>query len=110
MIPCPACAAPFCPAAAPPTIGCSADQGADNVLHAGPAELNAQAGQMAAGNVARFMGQNADDLVRRFGPRQQPGVNEHALAAGHEGVDLVIVDDVDAHRRRVQARRLENRL
>ena len=109
MIPCPACAALFLPRGGPADHGCSTNQGADNGLHAGPVKLNSHAGQMAAGNVARLMGQNADDLVRRFGSRQQPGVNEQALAAGHEGVDLVIVDDVDAHRRRVQARRLENR-
>ena len=90
--------------------GCNTNQGSDNRLNAGPVKLNAHAGQMATCNVARLMGQNADDLVGCFGPRQQAGVNEQALAAGDEGVNLVIVDDINPHRRRVQARRLENRL
>jgi len=65
---------------------------------------------MATGNVARFMGQNTNDLIRRFCSRQESRVNEQALAAGDEGVDLVIVDDVNPHRRRVQTRRFENGL
>lgn len=52
---------------------------------------------MAAGNVARLVRDDADDLVWRVRLQQGTGVDEHA-AASHESVEAGVVDqdDVDA--------------
>ena len=63
---------------------------------------------MAARDVAGFMGDDADDFLVGLGFGEEAGVDEYALAAGHEGVDAVVGDDIDFHGVRVDAGRLEN--
>ena len=87
-----------------------AKQGADDRRRAGAVHLDAHARQMAAGDVARFMGQNADHFIGRLGLHQQAGVDEQALTAGHEGVDARIIDQVDLDRAGIDTGRPENRL
>ena len=50
---------------------------------------------MAAGDVARFVRDDADYLVRRIGLLQGAGVNEHVAAIEHKGVEGVALDDAD---------------
>ena len=58
-------------------------------------ELLAQARQMAAGDVAGFVREHADDLVRRLRVHQRAGIDEDAPAVRHEGVERAVVDDDD---------------
>jgi hypothetical protein len=53
---------------------------------------------MAAGDVAAFVRQHADQLVGRLGPHDQAGIDEDPLAARHEGVERVVLDDHDLDR------------
>ncbi len=62
------------------------------------AQLLLHARQMAAGDVAAFMRQHADQLVGRLGAHDQAGVDEDALAARHEGVERIVLDDHDLDR------------
>ena len=51
---------------------------------------------MAAGDVPGLVRDHADQLVRRFRSQNQPGVHEDRLATGDEGVELIVLDQVDA--------------
>ena len=58
-------------------------------------KLLAQARQMSAGDVAGFVREHADDLVRHLRVDQRAGVDEDAPAVHHEGVERAVVDDGD---------------
>ena len=49
--------------------------------------LLAHARQMPAGDVAGFVGEHADHLVRRVRLHQRAGIDEDAAAVGDEGVE-----------------------
>ena len=51
---------------------------------------------MAAGDMAGFVRQHADDLVRRLRIHQRAGIDEDALGVDDEGVEGAVVDDDDA--------------
>ena len=65
---------------------------------------------MAAGDVAAFMGDDADDLIGCLGLHQQPGMDEHVLPIHDEGVEGAVVDDMDPDALRPEPRRGEDRL
>ena len=58
---------------------------------------------MAAGDVAGFVGDDADDLQRIVRLFQHAGIDEDILAAGDEGVQLRAVDQDDVDIVGVQA-------
>ena len=72
-----------------------AGEHADDRLGLRPRQLLAQAHQMAVGQVAGFVGEHADDLVRRLGVEQRAGIDEDVAAVHHEGVEAAVVDDDD---------------
>ena len=51
---------------------------------------------MTARDVADFMGEHADDLRRPVGRHQQAGGDENTLPAGDEGIQGLVVDDMQA--------------
>ena len=53
------------------------------------------ADDVAAGNVAKLVGDDALDLVAVVGRREQAGVDVDHLPAGHEGVDRIVVEQDD---------------
>ena len=55
-------------------------------------ELLAQAQQMSAGKVAGFVGEHADDFVRRLGFEQRAGVDEDMAAVHDEGIEAAVVE------------------
>ena len=59
-------------------------------------DASAQSRHVAAGDVARFVGEDADHLVRRIGLHERAGVHEDVAAVDDEGVEGIVVDD--AHR------------
>ena len=60
-------------------------------------KLLAQPRQMAAGDMAGFVREHADDLVWRRRFHQRAGVDEDAPAVHHERVERAVVDDDDAN-------------
>ena len=50
---------------------------------------------MSTGEMARLMGDDANDLIGGLGAGQKTCVDEQPLAFGHEGVDVVFLDDID---------------
>ena len=71
-------------------------------------ELFAKLLFVAAGDMAAFVRDDADDLVRRLGLHQRAGVDEQAPSRD-EGVEGRIVDQHDADAGAGEARRLEDR-
>ena len=55
-------------------------------------ELLAQPQQMAAGQMAGFVREHADDFVRRLGVEQRAGVDEDVAAVHDEGVEGAVVE------------------
>ena len=53
----------------------------------------AQLGQMAAGDMARLVRDDADHLVGRFRLLQGAGMHEDVAAVEHEGIEDVVLDD-----------------
>ncbi len=53
--------------------------------------------------MAGFVRDHADHLVGAFAPHQQSGIDEQVHAAGDEGVQAVVVDQIDGDRRRVES-------
>ena len=51
---------------------------------------------MAAGDVAGFVRDHPDDLVWRIGDHQRARMHEHVVAVDDEGVEVLVVDKVDA--------------
>ena len=72
-------------------------------------DLLAQAGEMAAGDMAGFVGEHADDLVRRLGVHERADIDEDLLPVGHEGVEGAVVDEDDLGRLGVDAGGAEDR-
>jgi hypothetical protein len=54
-----------------------------------------KARQVSTGNVAGLMREHPDQLVRSFGAHNQAAVDEFVLAAGDEGIDLFVLDEID---------------
>ena len=66
--------------------------------------------QVPAGDMAELVGDHRAELVDRAELGHQPGVDEDVLPAGHEGVRLAVVDDVDLHRGRIDPGGAEERV
>ena len=64
--------------------------------------------QMAAGDMAGLVGDDADELIGRLAAQDRAAVHEQVLAAGDEGVEGRVVDDVDMNRGRIEAGRGED--
>jgi hypothetical protein len=64
---------------------------------------------MAAGKVAGFVREHADDFVRRAGVEQCAGIDEDMAAVHDEGVEGAVVEDDDADVLFGEARRLQYR-
>ena len=62
---------------------------------------------MAAGDMADFVGEHADDLSRMFGRHDEAGGDEQSLAAGDEGVQGLRANQMDMDRAGVELRRPE---
>ena len=60
---------------------------------------------MTAGDVADFVGHDSDHLTGMGALPQQTGGQEQTLAAGDEGVEGVVADQVDRKRCRIELRR-----
>ena len=84
--------------------GSSRGSAGAEVLH-----LLLHARQMAAGDMAGFVRQHADQLVRPLGAHDQAGVDEDALAARNEGVERAVLDDHDLDRAGIEAGRPPDR-
>ena len=69
------------------------DQHGDDHLGLCPCQLLMHLGEMAAGEMAGFMRQHPDDLVRCLGLHQGAVVHENAVAVGDEGVEGAVIDD-----------------
>ena len=70
-----------------------AEQHGDDHLGLRLRQLLAHLGEMAAGKMAGFVRQHADDLVRRFRLHHRAVIDEDAAAVGDEGVEDALVDD-----------------
>ena len=66
--------------------------------------------EMAARHMADFVGDNAHELARRIHRGDEAGMEEHLLAAGDEGVEIAVVDEMDLDRGRVDAGRAQQRV
>ena len=51
---------------------------------------------MTAGDVTGLVREHADDLVWRFGPHDEAGIDEDVLPARDERIHVVFVDDQNA--------------
>jgi len=72
-----------------------AEQHRDDHLGLGLRQLLAHLGEMAAGQMAGFVCQHADDLVRCLRLQQRTVVDEDATAVSNERVERAVVDDDD---------------
>ncbi len=72
--------------------------------------LAPQPRQVAAGDVAAFVGDHADQLIGRLGIHQRAGMDEHVVAVDDEGVEGAVVDDVDVDVLRAEPGGIEDRL
>ena len=92
-----------------------ARHGADAGQHADDGEdlrirhLLPEPREVPAGDVARLMGEDADDLVRRLGVHERADIDEDLLAVRHEGVEGAVVDQDDLGRACIDAGGLEDR-
>ena len=84
-----------------------ADQHSDDGLVRRLLHLLAHARQMTARDMARLMRQNANHFIRCLRLDEQTGVDEDALASGHEGVDARLPDEKHLGRAFIEPRRLE---
>ncbi len=69
----------------------------------------ALARQMAARDMAGFVSQHADHLVRRLGFDQRADVDENLLPVGDEGVEAAVADQNDLRGARIDPGRAEDR-
>ena len=86
--------------------GSPQDHGDDSLGH-GAGHAVAHSRQMATGNMAGFVGDDADHLAGMRGPDQQSRIHEQVEAVGDESVQRAVIDQVHADRRRVEPRRRE---
>ena len=82
------------------------EQGARLIL----GDARAQGGHVAAGDVARFVGDHADHLVGRLRLHQRAGVDEDVAPVEHEGVEGIVLHDADLDAPGAQTGRAEDRL
>ena len=86
----------------------------ENLQHQGrrlrARHLRAQPGEMAAGDMTALMRDDADHLIGVLGLHQRAGMHEHIVAVDDEGVEVFVVDDVDADSLRAEACGGEDRL
>ena len=75
-----------------------------------PRDLVPQSRKMAAGDMAAFVRDHADDLVGGLGFHQRAGMDEHIVPIDDEGVEGAVVDDVDVDGLSAQARGVQDRL
>ena len=68
-----------------------------------------QADKMPAGDMAGFVGDDADQLAGPLGANQKTGIDEQVHPAGHEGVDLVALQQKDMNRGGIEPGHLEDR-
>ena len=87
------------PDEAAPARAPAAGEHADHREDLGVRDLLAQPGEMAAGDVAGLVRDDADDLVRRLGIHEGADIDEDLLAVGDEGVEGAVVDEDDLRRR-----------
>src|SRR5690606_12976613 len=73
-----------------------AEQRADDRRRHRPLDLVGTADEMAAGDMAGLMRQNAEQLADIAYPQDQPGMDVDRLATGDEGVEAVILDEMNA--------------
>jgi hypothetical protein len=66
-------------------------------------------GHMAAGDVSRLVGDDADHLVGGLGLHQRAGIDVDVTAVDDEGVETLVPDDAHRNVLRAQPRRLEDR-
>src|SRR3546814_6118488 len=78
------------------------DQGRVGLLEGGAA-----ARQVAAGDVAGFVGDHPDHLAGVLGLDQQPRIDEHVEAAGDKGVERAVIYEVQRDPLGAQPGRLE---
>jgi hypothetical protein len=64
---------------------------------------------MTAGNVAGFVREHTDQLVRCFRPHDQPRVDELVLTARNKGIELFVPDEIDVERGWLEPGRLPDR-
>ena len=57
--------------------------------------LRAQSRQVTAGDMAGLVRDDADHLVRRVRYHERSGMHEHVVAIDDEGVEVLVVDEVD---------------
>ena len=81
----------------------------DDPLDAGVAYRVLKTGQMPAGDMAGLVREHADKLVRRLRAHDQAGIDEFVLPAGDKGIDLLVLDEIDVQRVRIEPRRLPDR-
>src|SRR5436305_919993 len=75
--------------------GRRADYHRDDLLDTGVVHRLLAAYDVTAGNVAGLVRDDADQLVRRFRPQDEPGIDKDRLAAGDKRVQLIVLDQVD---------------
>ena len=90
--------------------GAHADEGGDHGSGAGMGDRLADAGEIAMGEVAGLVRDDADQLVGRLGIDDRAGGHEHIGRGRDEGVEVVVRDKKDLHAADADARGLEDRL
>ena len=86
-----------------------AEQHGDDQSGSAPAPVVREPGEMAAGEMAGFVRQHADDLVRGLRLHQRAIIHENTVAVGDEGVENAVVDDHDLDVLLFQARSAQDR-
>jgi len=89
--------------------GRSAKQRGENGDCLGLRQGIAEPGQVPSGNVGGFVGEHADDFVRRFRLHQDADIDEYAATIDDKGVETGVSDQDDVDVRTAEAGRLENR-
>ena len=83
--------------------------GGDDGFDRGGAQSVLGAGKMSAGDVARLVSDHAHDLERVPAAHEKAGIDENVHSARHEGVQTVVVDQIDGDRRWIEARGVKQR-
>ena len=76
--------------------------------HAHALEFLAPLHEMAARHVPRFMRDHADEFRRRIHNGDEAGMHEELLPVRHEGVEVLVVHEMDFHRARIDSRSQEH--
>ena len=89
--------------------GSGAEHHRDDSFDAGVPCRLLKARQVPPGNMAGLMREHPDQLVRSLGAHDEAAVDEFVLAAGDEGIYLLVLDQIDVQRARLEPRRLPDR-